>query len=93
MEKNEVNIYLEQLYYSAEGQDLDYITEYINDLLIDAKHLDKIDVSKVAPADWPFSLEITYLREDEVKDELSQAEVLENATQSQDDYVKYIKVV
>lgn len=93
MEKDEVNIYLDQLYYSAEGEELAFITNFIDGVIEDAKHLDKVNIDNVLPADWPFDLEVSYLREDEVKDLLSCEQVLENASQTQENYVKYIKVV
>lgn len=93
MEKAEVDIYLDQLYYSAQGEELAFITDFIDGVIEDAKHLDKINIDNLTPADWPFDLEVNYLREDEVKDLLTSEQVLENAAQTQENYVKYVKVV
>ena len=93
MNKEDVKVFLNDLYLDADDKELDFIIEEFNSIYSSIQCLEKIDTSDVVGASWPFEQTSTYLREDIVDHTLSNEEALQNADQVQDGYVKYVKVV
>lgn len=93
MNKEDIKNLLKDLYFSVNEEQLDFIYEQFMSIYSSITYLKDVDVSGVEPADWPFKVSTTFLREDEVNHLLSNEQVLKNAANAQDAYIKYIKVV
>ncbi|MDF9866878.1 aspartyl-tRNA(Asn)/glutamyl-tRNA(Gln) amidotransferase subunit C [Bacilli bacterium PM5-3] len=93
MSKEEIQKLLKEIYYEASDEDFEYILPQFTDITQSINYFSEVDVEDLEPADWPFDLSSTYLREDVVSKTLTNEEVLQNAPETQDGYVKYIKVV
>lgn len=93
MNKDYLRVLLEDLYFDVNDAQLDFIYNEFMGIYSALTYLENVDTSNVEPADWPFKVSTNYLREDEVDHLLSLEETLKNASSTQDEYVKYIKVV
>lgn len=93
MDNKEVKEYLNTLFVDAENEELDFITAEVNQALSIINLLDDIDTTGVEMATWAYQAEVTELREDVVDHLITKEEVLHNAQETQDGYVKYVKVV
>lgn len=91
--KEEIREYLNEIYFDATDEDFLYIEPQFNDVVQSINFFSKIDTTNVEEANWPFDVSTTYLREDEETMTLTNEEALQNAPETQDGYVKYIKVV
>ena len=81
---------LAKLEFDKEGKE-----EIINDLnriLVLIEKLNELDTSNIEPLIY-MNDEVNVLREDEVKQEITQAEALKNAPKKDSDYFKVSKVI
>jgi len=94
MKRENVEIYLRDLYFTAEDEvEMTFIQNEFLSIGKAVSYFDAVDVEGEVPSSWPFLFEGTYLREDEVDNTLTREEALQNAADTQDGYVKYVKVV
>ncbi|MEG0284354.1 MAG: Asp-tRNA(Asn)/Glu-tRNA(Gln) amidotransferase subunit GatC [Erysipelotrichales bacterium] len=93
MTNEEVKGYLNTLYLEADGEDLEYITSEVNRSIEVLNLLDEFDTSNIEPTTWGCYQETDILREDVVDHTISSEDALKNAADTQDGYVKYVKVV
>lgn len=93
MNKDDVKVLLSDLYLDANEEDFEFIYQEFMSIYNCLKYFDDVDTTNVEAINWPFEITSTFLREDEVNHLLTSEEVLKNAADTQDEYVKYIKVV
>ncbi|WP_423362807.1 Asp-tRNA(Asn)/Glu-tRNA(Gln) amidotransferase subunit GatC [Mycoplasma sp. P36-A1] len=94
MDRAQVEVYLKDLYLSAESEEeMEFIMAEFTQIAKAVQHFNEIDVTGVEDASWPFLFEGTYLREDVVDNTLTHDDALRNVAKTQDGYVKYVKVV
>lgn len=94
IEKNELKKYARNLEFDMLEEEYETLQ---NEFTILFKQMDLLgnlsDIDKYEPLDFPFELNDSYLREDEVTMNLSTTDVLKNAKDTQDNCVKTPKVV
>lgn len=93
MNRNEIKECLTTININIDEQELDDIYEKVNEIDQYLALLNKVNTEYVEGMSFPFALTSNYLREDEVDDMLTQEEALANASEVEDGYVKYVKVV
>lgn len=94
MDRAEVEVYLKDLYFSVDDEEeMNFIIGEFSQIAKAVQHFENVDVENVEPSSWPFMFETDYLREDVVDNTLERDEALKNAADTQDGYVKYVKVV
>lgn len=93
MDNKQVKEYLNTLYVDADAEELDFVTSEVNRALDIIHLLDGIDTTDEKMASWPYEVETEELRDDVVDHLISNEEVLQNAADTKDGYVKYVKVV
>lgn len=75
-----------------ENEAKEQIIKDMNNMLTFVEKLNELDTSKVEPLIY-MSDEVNVLREDEVKQEITQDEALKNAPKKDSDYFKVPKVI
>jgi aspartyl-tRNA(Asn)/glutamyl-tRNA(Gln) amidotransferase subunit C len=75
-----------------ENESKEQIIKDMNNMLTFVEKLNELDTSNVAPLIY-MSDEVNVLREDEVKQEITQDEALKNAPKKDSDYFKVPKVI
>ena len=94
IEKEKLKDYANKLMFDMEESEYETLQEEFEVILKQMDLIGKIpNISEVEPMTFPFINEETTLREDEVGDYLTVAEVLENTKYQVNDQVKVPKVV
>lgn len=93
MDNTEVRGYLNTLFLDAKDEELDFITTEVNQAIEVMNLIDNIDTTNVKMATWGYESETSILRDDIVDHTITNEEALQNASEVQDGYVKYVKVV
>lgn len=93
MNKIELAKYLDPLFIEVKEDELDKVLSIASELEEVANLINKIDTTNVEPIAFAFDVETTYLREDEITHEFSREELLQNASESEEEFVKFVKVV
>lgn len=93
MDNTEVRGYLNTLFLDAKDEELDFITTEVNKAIEVMNLIDNIDTTNVKMATWGYKSETNILRDDIVDHTITNDEALQNASEVQDGYVKYVKVV
>ena len=94
IEKEKLKDYAHKLMFDMEESEYETLQEEFEVILKQMDLIGKIpNISEVEPMTFPFINEETTLREDEVGDYLTVAEVLENTKYQVNDQVKVPKVV
>lgn len=93
MTKDEIKILLDDLYLSANEEELEFINNEFLNLFATLKYYDDVDTTNVKESSWPFKVINTYLRDDIINHTLEVDDALKNASETENDFVKYVKVV
>lgn len=93
MKKDEIKKYLDTININIDEQELDEIYDSVNQIDQYLDLINNINTDKVEGMSFPFAMTTTFLREDVVDETLSHEDALANASEVQDGYVKYVKVV
>ena len=94
IEKEKLKDYAHKLMFDMEDKEYETLQEEFEVILKQMDLIGKIpNISEVEPMTFPFINEETTLREDEVGDYLTVAEVLDNTKYQVNDQVKVPKVV
>ncbi len=94
IEKNKLKDYANKLMFDMNDEEYEILQ---NEFAIILKHMDLINkiegISKVKPMTFPFTIEGVNLREDVIKDKISNEEALSNAKEIENGEIKVPKVV
>lgn len=93
MNKLELEKYLDPLFIEVKDDELDKVLSIASELEEVATLINNVDTTNVEPIAFAFEVETTYLREDEITHEFSHEELLQNASDSEESFVKFVKVV
>lgn len=94
IDKDSLKKYAELLMFSMEDDEYNVLQDEFTTILKQMELIGKIpDIDEVKPMTFPFVNTNAHLREDEVGDYLTVAEVLENTPHTVGDQVKVPKVV
>lgn len=94
IEVEKLKKYAEDLEFTMKEEEYLTLQSEFNVLLKQVDLIDKIDgIKDYEPMDFPFSLEVSYLREDQVRENLSREDALKNAKNTQEGCVCVPKVV
>ncbi|MDR3215144.1 MAG: hypothetical protein LBT75_02570 [Bacilli bacterium] len=89
----DIDVLLDDLYLSSEGNELAFIKSEFAMIAKAIAYFDDVNVEGIKTSTWPFLIYNNYLREDEITHTMKQDDAFANAQQTQDNYVKYVKVV
>lgn len=88
MKKEEIKKLANQCMFDFNDDEIEYVNASFDTLKKQILVLNEIDTEQVEPMIYPFEQPVFYLREDKESREVSKEEVLQNAMQKNEDFIK-----
>ncbi len=88
MKKEEIQKLASQCMFEFNDDEIEYVNASFDTLKKQNLVLNEIDTAGIEPMIYPFEQPVFYLRDDKKSREISKEEVLKNATQKNEDFIK-----